>query len=723
MGFDEDIAKDASNKHPKNKRNKALEFALKSQQNNNDKQPSTTNKPTVDNDEKKAENKNITNIYKSECDDILSCSSLNRLIGVLRFYKMKQNSNTQIAEEIKTYFMKNKENIICDYHHILNQHLNEDMYSKTKCDQQFKQIYDILMNNDLKCDINKCKIYKRCHREREKYSADTENKINVEMDFLDSIHAYFIHSVDSGFRNIVNKKKSPQNNSNKIKDNPYFDEELNNLQKLSRNKLINIRGNDRMKHNKFVTQITNDEEQKINNNFKAVDLIYDPDNKSNQNYSFGKRFSYHGKRAHYDFEGLTPKFSSLKEELTKNTICNIDMEMFSQAYQKAEYLISSSNNIKTIKCCNAIEYGLGNSDLLSLNHALSIIFYTDYDTLSFKFSTTFRKLRDSESDKDILSRNLQFGNWTKYLTETVNAFGTKVEDTLITVFYHGISFLYISTFITTFNCPTSTTTKLQIAYNFAERYNGIILELKKYDVNSDCYALRYFNCSLFSNFANEEERLFITPPRRSFMYLQTCGIRNIATGENYTEYVTCLYIFQQIIGGSIGLLSSVVSSKTMNLLNNLISFILDFVYIVKYPEYILTSLQQWRDAIKVIHINVSNVMKYAPSIHIFCDKIKHLLDMEILNRMFKNVEEIRCDYVGDIDEECLKFLLSNIKQINSLNHSKLSEIELCMINKLYSSDFWNKINTEIEDIGWKMEEEGDDYSFRSIKISRERMWK
>ena len=66
--------------------------------------------------------------------------------------------------------------------------------------------------------------------------------------------------------------------------------------------------------------------------------------------------------------------------------------------------------------------------------------------------------------QDTLQRNLEFGNWTKYLIEAVNCFGTRIKDTKINVFYHGISFVYLNRFISVFNAPTSTTTKLSVAY-------------------------------------------------------------------------------------------------------------------------------------------------------------------------------------------------------------------------------------------------------------------
>eukprot|EP01084_Bolivina_argentea_P077589 140783_1 len=168
--------------------------------------------------------------------------------------------------------------------------------------------------------------------------------------------------------------------------------------------------------------------------------------------------------------------------------------------QKAKSWRICSNQIKSIKCIydgyNSM-YGIKRGESMRLTHILSIILYTDYDTLSYNFSCTFRGLKGC---------NKEYGNWSKYLIEAVNCYGTPMCKSSVKVLYHGVSFMYFNKFIAKFNSPTSTTTKLQVATIFAKN-NGVILDLVTHDGN-----LRYFNCSFLSSFPNEEERLFIQPP-------------------------------------------------------------------------------------------------------------------------------------------------------------------------------------------------------------------
>ena len=154
--------------------------------------------------------------------------------------------------------------IINDYHHLLNLHLNEDNLSKNKSNQQFIQIYDLLTNDsNLKCDISKCLMYVRNNRERD------NNIINVEMDILDSIHCYFLHSIDDGIRFLNDDHDDYDKND---KQNEYFDFEINNLKNklLQRINIRNkLRGLDRIKKSKFVTCTQNID------NYKKVLYIHE----------------------------------------------------------------------------------------------------------------------------------------------------------------------------------------------------------------------------------------------------------------------------------------------------------------------------------------------------------------------------------------------------------------------------------------------------------------
>ena len=80
---------------------------------------------------------------------------------------------------------------------------------------------------------------------------------------------------------------------------------------------------------------------------------------------------------------------------------------------------------------------------------------------------------------------------------------------------------------------------IQIAFIFCND-DGLILELEPFDQK-----LRYFNCSLISYFAYEDERLFCGGAHK----MQFQSIRSIQEPKNYIYYINALKNFNKIIYG------------------------------------------------------------------------------------------------------------------------------------------------------------------------------
>ena len=110
-------------------------------------------------------------------------------------------------------------------------------------------------------------MYKRNNRDRNN-NDNIYKDINVAMDLLDSIHCYFIHSVDQGircFKSDHDNKENEEVQERKTNENDeYFDSEISILRnRLSKRK--GIIGLNRIKQNKFITQIiTNNQDEKDN---------------------------------------------------------------------------------------------------------------------------------------------------------------------------------------------------------------------------------------------------------------------------------------------------------------------------------------------------------------------------------------------------------------------------------------------------------------------------
>ena len=115
MGFDEDISLKAAHIHPKNI-NKAINYIT----NNNE------NKKN-DNDDANVNDINICKNNKN-CKSIKNCLSIKYIIWILKMYK-NDDLNDNNTHKLLQYDL-NK--IINSYHHILDNHLNEDNISRVK---------------------------------------------------------------------------------------------------------------------------------------------------------------------------------------------------------------------------------------------------------------------------------------------------------------------------------------------------------------------------------------------------------------------------------------------------------------------------------------------------------------------------------------------------------------------------------------------------------------
>eukprot|EP01084_Bolivina_argentea_P055770 102186_1 len=660
MNFDENVSMKASKKYPGNLQN-AINFILEMKKNDID-----------DNMNNAKKTPNIQPV--DSCKNIEKCNCLSRLIVVLKHCQQYKTDKMEL-KEIAEYFRINKSQIINDYHHIL-EHLNED---KIGIGGEFKVIYDLISQN-IKCDIKECHIYTRNNRLRERGET-----VYAGVDLLDTIHCYLLHSVDIGYKIIMNELEEMKYNESEedgMADNECYDKELSKLTLYLQSKRKNVeqtRGSKRMQQSKFITQLTaaNDEKKKTKHS-------------NNTYYSFGLRYNYwdHDGNA-YDYNNLKPKYPTLKNELTQNLIYIIDLSVFDSIYQRAEDLMKESMKIKSIKCKDD-DYGNKLFGPLSLQHILSVLFYTDCDSLSFNFSKTFRQ--ETEFEK---VRNIEYGNWTKYLVETVNCYGTMMQESDINVLYHGISFMYFDKFISTFNSPTSTTTKLQIATIFA--MNGVILELTKYNTFI-ALGYRYFNCSFFSSFGNEEERLFIQPKYRESYLLKTVAIINMRTNENYKYIIKVLSSLENIFSNN---LKETVAEKEINKMNEIL---IPNHNESKNPQYIDNLLPKWKKSVYSIELDRRRLTDYAKNLAIWDESVNNLIRYDLINSVFNNTKYVTCWGVGRINDSYFKSLLSIIKSVNQLDHSDLIKVSLYGTKNDYSASQLAKYTSLFAVNGWQISE-------------------
>eukprot|EP01084_Bolivina_argentea_P134893 237798_1 len=500
-----------------------------------------------------------------KCTSIKQCKSFKRICHILSFYQSISDDNNndmnQIENFIINYIETNKyQHIISDFHHILIEHLNHATLDDNCLN------YDLinkLCSKYVTCNIINCQFYIRNGRDRE-IESHTNNKkrdknAQVIMEVLDNIHTYFMHGYDTGFRvhydllKFDNKSNNDDENDEKA---PiiYTDNVMSNLSnqlKIKRDALIKQRGLSRVENNKFVTKVDTDV-QKIDEKIDIkTEEILDIEYSFGTNYYYWKRYKDNqeidtiGNLGYvYGDWYVKAKYKNIKDETLNNIICNISNRIWKNILIKATKYYDTPY-CQAIKCIKYRfdEYKLPPNEVISINHLISILLYTDFTQLSYSFTLSFREQCKNENLLNIKQRHSNYYWWAKLLREAVECYGNEINTSTVKCFWHGISapMVFKST-IATFNCPTSTTTEMEVASNFSTK--GIILQLTGfYKTGSGGY---YFNCNWLSSYSNEQERLFIG----GYWPLQFENIINRLNGNDYSLY---LHAFNILIAAMNGL--------------------------------------------------------------------------------------------------------------------------------------------------------------------------
>eukprot|EP01084_Bolivina_argentea_P228244 385543_1 len=171
-------------------------------------------------------------------------------------------------------------------------------------------------------------------------------------------------------------------------------------------------------------------------------------------------------------------------------------------------------------------------------YLLVLMIYCNYTEFQYKFSKTYRENNGKN--------HCNFYCFASYLMCTLSEHGTLVKDGTVTRFYHGISeelvFPYKNDTGIHVCCPLSTSSSFEVAANFTNDSNGMVVQFGLFDgnkYNQTRETCRYFSLSWVSDYANESEYLF----------LQTASdqgslcIANILNTRNGFEYE---YILQTL---------------------------------------------------------------------------------------------------------------------------------------------------------------------------------
>eukprot|EP01084_Bolivina_argentea_P134274 236871_1 len=181
------------------------------------------------------------------------------------------------------------------------------------------------------------------------------------------------------------------------------------------------------------------------------------------NYGFGVSFSYWKQYDLYPF--VAPKYDNLKQELLCNTVYQITLERYNDIYEKGTELyakigeILGQSNDKNTPVAHALTHWNDYCNIkagtpISLQHLLSILFWTDLTGLPTKMKIVCRKSKPDETEDDVKRRHVEYVNWLKSMAETLIFYGNRFTINDIAI-YHGLNgkFLF-DQFKAQFHIPT-----------------------------------------------------------------------------------------------------------------------------------------------------------------------------------------------------------------------------------------------------------------------------
>eukprot|EP01084_Bolivina_argentea_P290321 498649_1 len=455
------------------------------------------------------------------CDgNIKHCPYYTRLSSIIHAYN---------KDIMQTEIQINSTNILQiqnDYLHLLETH---------QSDEEWEFIAKCLGY----CDISECVMFRRNNRNRNIFH-DTDNKTNgdycnnVFSEIMDKIHCCFQHCYDIGHRLLIDERYliEKEQTCNVFNDNVSIQQLLTSNQLLKINKILSCKrklserlyaGRLRVKYDQLMTEISESKSD---------------DNSQQSMYCFGIRFNYGENPDWYGDISVSPKYSSLKSEMVKNSFCSLTIDQFNNEYNKAQINFASfycKKHFAPQRIYDHQEY-----KYFKIEYLLSLMIYCNFDTLQNVFSKTYRENNGAD--------HTEFYHLGKYLKMATKKFGTSRKydsEGYRQQFHHGISEkLFFPQYFQNLmiNGPLSTTTDILVAYNFTNNNKGLVVTFVRYlagGMGHTTSAPKYFSCDWLSDFPSEKECLFIQE-------WEKLTINNIIDVKIACEYKSILTAMEKI---------------------------------------------------------------------------------------------------------------------------------------------------------------------------------
>ena len=231
---------------------------------------------------------------------------------------------------------------------------------------------------------------------------------------------------------------------------------------------------------------------------------------------------------------VSPKYKDLREEMTNNNVVRISSEKYDELYVKAEELLINRPLVaKQVGNSNKI-CGIKDGSTASVEHIIALLIYTDFQYHQCELKKQCRKLSANEPLRELIRRNSEIYHWCKLIKELCIFYGeTMGKDDVL---YSGMGeYLMFDSLCTRFECPISTSTKLDVATRFAK--GAIILKFRRGSANTKTLDVTEYSC-----FGKDESERLVAGSS-----LQIVDI--LINKKSHKTYISALKMLEQIMNG------------------------------------------------------------------------------------------------------------------------------------------------------------------------------
>eukprot|EP01084_Bolivina_argentea_P061516 112433_1 len=549
--------------------------------------------------------------------------------------------------------------------------------SKHNSIPDFEWIHDQLP----RCNITNCNINSRYHSEKNiQYECDYLEDF-VTQQVMDKIHIYYYHSYHFGHKLTKTERRRIDRQLFNSDEQKYSNElHIINKGKMLLNKLLSPKHKRYQKirnikeNNKFVSKFG--ESNHFNNTTKLTEV-----KPAYTVYSFGYPFEYK-KKANYQGRQVQKKHSSFKIEITQNSPIKLTIGQY-------------NNELRKAKLYHSQLYRRQNVPNIKQHHILAVMIHCNFDSLSYQFNLTFRENSSIDTICDVNTRHSKFYWLGLHLEEATMKYGTQIQNSNVTKFYHGIHGEMIFPHLfsrhghgVNIYSPLSTSSVYEVAVNFTMN-EGLIVEFgdgRKGDYSDYYFPVNCFSCCWLSDYVHEFEYLFT--------HLKYGGLRfiNITHTTNGMEFCSILKALETI-------------------------------------DYITSCTKRKHNNLELVDM----VLKHQLSFSISCSRINSLHEyaQQLLNTYFNNKIEIEVDSIQQRRHEWLDFqyfnvLFPNLKVISikyeelRLLHSmhNLRSIVNYFFNNMHITELHVKHSTESRKLlSFEEFNRYYDYIYRPLPVS------